>query len=209
MSAHPPSATDPPAGTPRTKEDTDHDDRENLRPLLSHLLCDVAALWLLPAAFLEEAVADLRLPAPAAARVHMALARLRPKSPAPPQTLERYLSEKEAREDEPWRREARKAQVQLDAFARAFATGTGFAELKKDFLAGAKGGLFSEDECVVLSWLLCSPLPLDRSAFLLATFLVRVPASSRTAVHVPGPAGGAGHGHRADPLAPVLRRRRL
>ena len=47
---------------------------EIVEPLLSHLGASLSELWLLPPAFLEESVSDLRLAPPAAARLLIALA---------------------------------------------------------------------------------------------------------------------------------------
>ena len=112
----------------------------------------------------------------------IALARLRP---PPPQekSLERYLSDREARDDEPWRREARKAEVQLESFSRGFAEEGAMEGLRRDFLSGAKAGLFSEEGALCLSYLLCSASSPARAVYDLSCLLLRVPPASRTQTH--------------------------
>jgi hypothetical protein len=172
-------------GNPKTREENNHfqlsknmsetpppkTNEEIVGPLLSHLGASLSELWLLPPAFLEESVSDLRLAPPAAARLLIALARLRP---PPPQekSLERYLSDREARDDEPWRREARKAEVQLESFSRGFAEEGAMEGLRRDFLSGAKAGLFSEEEALCLSYLLCSASSPARAVYDLSCLLL-------------------------------------
>ena len=167
---------------PRSQEESE----KILAPLLAELSCDLASLWLLPPDFVREVLAELPGTNAEHTQRHLAIHVLRP---APAQrtsdgeALRDYFSEREAREAEPWRREARRAQVHLDAANRAWEEEGAMAKLRAEFLAGAKGGLFTEEECLCLGYLLCCPAPAERSAFDLASLLLRVPAASRTSVH--------------------------
>ena len=149
MSAQPPSATKTPVGTPRAKDD------DIIAPLCAYLGVSLPELFLLPAAFVEKGVLDMGVGPAASARLLVAFARLRPETPATTTTnttgatdseaLRRYFSEREARETEPWRRDARRAAVQLESFARGFAEEGAVEGLRREFLTGAKAGQFSED----------------------------------------------------------------
>lgn len=158
-------------------------EKRYLATLLAKLGVDASSLPLLPAALLEEVVAGLWRDTADQAKAFVEIGSLRSGPAAEGETLRDYFRERDAREDEPWKKAARRAQVQIDASARAFGDKAALETLRSEFLSGAKAGSFCESECLVLSWLLCSPFPAERSLFELASLLVRVPRPARVEVH--------------------------
>lgn len=73
--------------------------------------------------------------------------------------------------------------MQLESFSRGFAEEGAMEGLRRDFLSGAKAGLFSEEEALCLSYLLCSASSPARAVYDLSCLLLRVPPASRTQTH--------------------------
>lgn len=157
---------------------------DHLASILAKLRVEKGSLCALPRALLEEVVSDLwRDPAEQA----QAWVAMRPFLSAAVSdqsggALEKYFSSREAREHQPWRIHAERAQVQLDAANRAFAQDGCFEELRSIFLAQARAGLVNETVATVLGHLLCGSGG-EFGRFFLAYLLLVVPPASRRSVH--------------------------
>lgn len=158
---------------------------DHLARFLSELSVDLASAAALPQAFLEEAVRDFAGSNAERASIHMSLAaaRAEQQDPSDARALRDFFSAQEAREEQPWRREARKAEMHLDAFAAQFFGEGPFEPLRVEFGARARAGLFSEEEALLLHYLLVPPAAAERSRFDLASLFLCVPVGGRLAVH--------------------------
>lgn len=156
--------------------------RDPLAPLFAEFRCDAAGLLALPPAMVEDAVRRLGASPADSAKIYIALAGARPPGAGETDALKTYFLEKERREQEPWRHEARRAETQIDSIRRAFAAEGSLEILRSAFLARAKAGTISAMEAVCLQYCLFGPDPAF-SVHFLASLLLFVPAPSRLLVH--------------------------
>lgn len=136
----------------------------------------------LPADFLATVIATGRGSNAEKAAQHLALHKLKTfrAQQAPQQDLAGYFRERDQRELFPWKTAESAAKVQHDSFVRAFREPNPMENLKRIFLAQAKGGLIAPTENVVLQLLFGES---DYARFTLASLLLTVPVPNRLAVH--------------------------
>ena len=151
--------------------------------LCNELKITPADLENLPADFLATVIATGRGSNAEKAAQHLALHKLKTfrAQQAPQQDLAGYFRERDQRELFPWKTAESAAKVQHDSFVRAFREPNPMENLKRIFLAQAKGGLIAPTENVVLQHLLFGES--DYARFTLASLLLTVPVPNRLAVH--------------------------
>ena len=144
-----------------------------------------ADLFDLPPDFLGTVIATSGRTNAQKAAAHLALNKLRlfraNQGPQGQRDLAEYFRERDARELFPWKAAESAAKVQLEAFETAFRQPDPFENLRRIFLAQAKGGLIAPLENVVLQYLLFGSA--DAARFQLASLLLTVPVPNRLAVH--------------------------
>ena len=154
---------------------------EVILELSNELGVQVSELPNLPVEFLAGVIAASGRTNAEKAAQHLALFKLRAAEAPLQQDLAHYFRERDARELFPWKSAESAARVQHEAFRTAFAQEAPFENLKRIFVAQAKGGLIAPLENVVLQYLLFGDSEFAR--FVLGSLLLNVPVPSRLSVH--------------------------